>query len=121
MGKFEFRSSTLELDIAGNKFEVCVSDPAVVGRVQRLAAEATNRAAAVDGQKDVSVQLSELIDFCDRAVDEMLGPGSSEKIYTGRTVSIFDRLDVIGYVWRAFADFQRNQLSQYSAERAERK
>ncbi len=120
MGKFEFRSSALELDIDGNKFEVRVSDPHLQERLQSFGKEAINVANEAADKISVSERFTKAIDLCDRGIDEVLGEGASEKIFAGRTRDLLDRIDVVVHITREIDAFRAERLRQFSPERAMR-
>lgn len=120
MGKFEFRSSTLELDIAGNKFEVCVSDPHMQERLQAFGNEAISTANGEDEQSSISERFDKAIDLCDRAINEVLGAEASKKIFADRTRDLLDRIDVVAYMTKEIDAFRSERLRQYSPARAAR-
>ena len=117
MGKFEFRSSSIRLEIAGNIFQVDAGNPGLVERVREFGIEARTYASGLDQEKDISVQLEAAVSFCDRALDEILGAGSSTKIFADRGRNLFDRLDVLSYVIDEFNAFQKEHARQYSPDR----
>ena len=119
--KFEFKSNDLELDIAGNKFYVDSTNPELIEKVLDFAKGAEDKAKELKGKDDYVEELKETISFCLGAIDSILGEGSSDKIFEGRKVGMFDCLDVIYYIVNSINENKDNKFLEYSPNRAQRR
>lgn len=119
--KFEFKSNDLELDIAGKLFYVDTTDPELIERVLDFAKGAQTMAEELKGKEDYVEELKGTISFCLDAIDSILGEGSSDKIFEGRKVGLFDTLDVISYIVNSMNEGKDNKFLEYSPNRAQRR
>lgn len=119
--KFQFKNNDLELDIAGNKFYVDTTDPELIERVLDFAKGAESMAKELKNKDDYVKELKETIEFCLGAIDSILGEGSSDKIFEGRKVGMFDCLDVISYIVNSINENKDNKFLEYSPNRAARR
>lgn len=118
--QFEFKKG-LQLDIAGNVFEVDTTDPDVMRNVLEFADGAKDMA---EGLKDIDnyvEQLEDTIKLCLTAMDAILGDGASEKIFEGRKVGLMDCLDVMNYIIAEIKEDRGERLKMYSPNRAQRR
>ena len=118
--QFEFKKG-LQLDIAGNVFEVDTTDPDVMRNVLEFADDAKDMA---EGLKDVDnyvEQLKDTIKLCLTAMDAILGEGASEKIFEGRKVGLMDCLDVMNYIIKEITEDREERFKIYSPNRAQRR
>ncbi|WP_195376725.1 DUF6673 family protein [Anaerotruncus rubiinfantis] len=119
--KFEFGSSRLDLDIAGNTFSISVADAGLAERLSRFGEEAIERSQNIRESEDVARQLAEACDFCDRTLDGVLGGGASEKIFSGREKDLFERIEVMNFLIDEINAFREERLQKYSPNRAARR
>lgn len=119
--KFEFKNNDLELDIAGSKFYVDTTDPELIERVLEFAKGAQAMAEELKGKEDYVKELKQTISFCLGAIDSILGEGSSDRIFAGRKVGMFDCLDVISYIVKSINENKDNKFLEYSPNRAQRR
>lgn len=119
--KFEFKNNDLELDIADNKFYVDTTDPELIEKVLDFAKGAEDKANELKGKDDYVEELKGTISFCLGAIDSILGEGSSDKIFEGRKVGMFDCLDVISYIVSSINENKDNKFLEYSPNRAQRR
>jgi len=119
MGKFEFKKNTVELDIAGNVFEV---DPiAAQGQMGDFAAQCEQWQNDMKGtltQENVEKICADMGDMLDR----LLGQGAYQKIFAGREISFFDIMDVLIFAMNEINDFSAQKRSEYGVpNRAQRR
>ena len=119
--KFEFRNNNLELDIAGNKFELDTTDVEVVARVQKFGKEAQEIGKKLADKGDFAEALEETIQFCLDSIDSILGEGSSKEIFAGRKVGLFDCLDVIEYITTEVNESRSTKFQAYGPSRAQQR
>lgn len=119
--KFEFKTNTLELDIAGHIFEVDPTNPRLIQEMQTFSVEAQKKAEELSKRKDYAKALGEAIQFCIDAIDKILGEDASKKIFANRKATFFDCLDVINFVVSEVNEFRQQKFQQYSPNRAMRR
>ena len=119
--KFEFKTNTLELDIAGHIFEVDPTNPRLIQEMQTFSVEAQKKAEDLSKRKDYAKALEEARQFCIDAIDKILGEDASKKIFANRKVTFFDCLDVINFVVSEVNEFRQQKFQQYSPNRAMRR
>lgn len=118
--KFEFKNNGLKLDIAGSVFYVDTTNPELIERILDFAKGAESMAKELKDKEDYVKELKETISFCLGAIDSILGEGSSDKIFEGRKVGLFDCLDVINYIVNSINEGKDNKFLEYSPNRAKR-
>lgn len=119
--QFEFKNNDLELDIAGNKFYLDTTEPSLIERILEFAHGAEAMGNDLKGKEDYVEGLKEAIAFCLEAIDSILGEGSSDKIFEGRKVGMFDCLDVMSYIVDSVNENKDNKFLAYSPNRAQRR
>ena len=119
--RFEFRTNTLELDIAGHIFEVDPTNPRLIQEMQTFSVEAQKKAEELSKREDYAKALEEVIQFCLDTIDSILGTGAAEKIFADRKINFFDCLDVIDFVVSEVNEFRQQKFQQYSPNRAMRR
>ena len=122
--KFEFGKNLLELDIAGEIFQIDTTDPKLIENaeeygkeMQEYANKAEERAKEVGNAK----AMEEMIQICVDSIDIMLGEGATKKIFKDRKINFFDCIDIINFVTAEIQQARNNKLQQYSPNRAERR
>lgn len=119
--RFEFRDNTLELDIAGNIFQIDATAPETVQQIQRFAIEAQERATKLAKRDDFYEAMKEAIQFCLDTIDSILGTGAAEKIFTGRKINLYDCLDVINFIVEEIEADRAERFKAYSPTRVQRR
>lgn len=119
--KFVFKDNNLKLDIAGNIFELDTTDVELIRRIQEFSREAQQIAQAMTEKDDYAEALEDTIRFCLDTIDNILGEGSSEKIFTGRKVGLLDCLDVIQFITAEVNEDRASRFQVYSPNRAQRR
>ena len=122
--KFEFGKNLLELDIAGEVFQIDTTDPKLIENaeeygkeMQEYANKAEERAKEIGNAK----AMEEMIQICVDSIDIMLGEGAAKKIFKDRKINFFDCIDIINFVTAEIQQVRNNKLQQYSPNRAERR
>ena len=122
--KFEFSSNLLELDIAGEIFQIDTTNPELIEnaeeygkKMQEYANKVEERAKEVGNGK----AMEEMIQICVDSIDIMLGEGATKKIFKDRKINFFDCIDIISFVTAEIQQARNNKLQQYSPNRAERR
>lgn len=119
--KFEFKNNKLELDIAGNIFELDTTNPELIKELQTFSVEAQKKAEELSKKDDYINALEEAIQFCLEYIDKILGEGANKKIFANRKVNFFDCLDVINFIVSEVNEFRIEKFQQYSPNRAMRR
>ena len=119
--RFEFRDNTLELDIAGNTFQIDTTAPETVQKIQKFAVEAQERATKLAKRDDFYEAMKEAIQFCLDTIDSILGTGAAEKIFTGRKINLYDCLDVINFIVEEIEVDREERFKAYSPARVQRR
>lgn len=118
--KFEFQKNYLELDIAGNVFEIDTTDGKLADNVKSFSEKAPKLAQELRERTDYEKAFEEAIQFCLDAIDSMLGESASEKIFKDRKVNYYDCLDVINFVVAEVEEFTTKKQNTY-LNRAQRR
>ena len=111
MSKFEFRSNKVELDIAGHKFSVTIA----------FGERAIKKGNEIKNYKDYNLAIKETCQFCYDAIDGLIEPGASKKIFEGREDNIYDCIDVINYITDEYQKTSNITNQKYSPNRAQRR
>lgn len=123
---FEFRNNNLEIEIAGNTFEIDIADTELMSKITGFSKEATELSNRLleqskDENADYGKALEEAIQFVVGAIDMMLGEDASKKIFKGRKVSFFDALDVVNFIVDEYNTKRKDNFNKYSPNRAQRR
>lgn len=120
MKKFEFQNNSLELDIAGYKFELNPIEDGLLERIEKMGEESKLEAERMreDNSPD-SIKMS--MNFMVKQIDALLGDGAASKIFEKRTINFFDVLDVLTYIKDSIIEFQSEKISKYSPNRVQRR
>lgn len=119
--RFEFRDNRLKLDIAGNIFELDITNPELIKELQTFSVEAQKKAEELSKEGDYIGALEKAIQFCLDSIDRILGEGASKKIFANRKVNFFDCLDVINFIVSEVSEFRQQKFQQYSPNRVQRR
>lgn len=120
MGKFQFQSNSIHLDIAGHIFDI----PGTVEyaeKIKEFSVQAQERARKLQEIEDSADAIQEASEFLTDTINGLLGDGASEKIFAGRAISLYDCIDVMQYICGEFNQFQKSKLAQYSPVRIQRR
>ena len=122
--KFIFKSNNLELDIAGNTFDIDIVDPELVARLEEFSINATSYSNELaEKAKDANYEevVTEAITFILDSIDSVLGEGASKKIFAGRKVRFFDAVDVMYFVVDEVNAAKDDSFNRYAPNRAQRR
>lgn len=120
MNKFEFRTNRVELDIAGHKFGVnCTND--LIKKTIAFGEKAIKKGNEIKDYKDYNLAIKETCEFCYEAIDELVEPGASKKIFEGREDNVYDCMDVINYITNEYNKSNSKTNQKYSSNRTERR
>jgi len=119
--KFDFKDTGTELEIAGNKFHVDITDPDTIERVMEFSREATKKAEELKGTEDYVAELRGLISYCLGVVDNILGKGSADIIFEGQVVSLAKAMSLLQYIVEVINTEKVDYFSAYSPDRLKRK
>lgn len=124
--KFEFQNNNLELEIAGNLFEIDIADKEMVKALINYHAESMAIADKLSKEAkkedaDYSKALHECIELVIKGIDSTLGEGSSKKIFKNREVRLFDALDVMNFILNEYNQARDKNFNKYSSNRAQRR
>ncbi len=120
MKKFEFQNNSLELDIAGHRFELNPIEDGLLERIEKMGEESKLEAERMreDNSPD-SIKMG--MNFMVKQIDALLGDGAANKIFEKRTINFFDVLDVLTYIKDSIIEFQSEKISKYSPNRVQRR
>lgn len=113
MGKFEFRSRTIDLDIAGNMFKLDV-DSRIGDKMKSYSADAYKLAEEIEKKKK---KTEDALKYCGIVLDELLGTGATDKIFATREMRLEDCLDILYYI----TDEVNGYHAKNSANRSQRR
>lgn len=125
--KFEFGKNLLELDIAGETFQLDVADVKTIEKIEKFGKESLEKvkeAEKLSDEQGYSQVWDELIQFLVGYIDSMLGEGSVKRIFKERKINFFDCLDVAEFINTEASKHRSSKLQklqQYSPSRAERR
>ncbi len=101
MATFQFKSYDLTVDIAGNPFTFRC-DAEMGDKMVGFQKEASKLATQLgNGEKTTE----DAISFCSNVIDNVLGEGATDKIFTGRSKSITDFTDLIFFLANEIKSF----------------
>lgn len=101
----------LKLDIAGEVFYVDTTDIEMIKEIDKFAHEAAK--IANKGEKEGVEALEEVISYCVKFVDTILGDGATKKIFKDRKISLFDLLDLIEFLTNRISEDRADKLKNY--------
>ena len=104
--KFEFRTPTVEFDVAGNKFTLPVNAQGVAA-VEKWALDAKNL--------DPDMDNAAVEDFLLDGIDGILGDGAAGQIFAGRTTDYLDALDVLNYIAEEYLEAHNERVAKMRA------
>lgn len=130
--KFEFNKSRtrLELEIAGEQFEVDVMDPLWLKRFEQKKTEilksgdelsefSKSEDRDVDGYEKL---LNKAIAICVETVDALLEEGATKRIFKDAPIKFLDIVDVVHFIFSETDEYlQKDVVNKFSANRAQRR
>nr|DAQ38492.1 MAG TPA: tail assembly chaperone [Caudoviricetes sp.] len=122
--KFEFSSNLLELDIAGEVFQIDTTNPRLIESAEKYGIkmqEYSKKAEEIAKEHGNAKAMEDMIQICVDAIDVILGEGATKKIFKERKVNFFDCIDVINFVTAEIEKSRENKLQKYSPNRAQRR
>lgn len=94
MGKFQFKNYSRTLEFPGCEFTiVCNSD---LGDAIFSKKSVFDELAAKKKKGEISKD--EIIEYVKKTIDEILGEGATDKIFSGRTMNLTDASDVLVFI-----------------------
>lgn len=112
MAGFEFRKSTVTMELNGVKFEV---DPIVCDRHRAEFAEKSQELLNVMVQSGYSEEsVRAYIEEAVKTLDLILGEGAVSKIYGSRPVDYVSICDLMAYISQETASFYTRRTNSYS-------
>lgn len=103
--KFEFKSNVLELNIAGNIFEVDLSKDDLPNNMANISNEILEKGKDIKSSEDAK-------NMGYKFIDTLLGAGASDKIFD-KNKSYMDCLDVIVFILSEIQDYQKSRFAPY--------
>lgn len=122
--KFEFKKNTLELDIAGEVFNIDMTDPELIDNAEKSAQDMigwSEKAEKVAGEQGQAKAMEMSIQLCIDAIDGILGDGATKKIFKDRKINFFDCLDILEFLKAEMEQSKTEKLQQYTPNRAQRR
>ena len=96
--RFEFKDSTLGLNLSGKKFNICVNEKLFVlcGKIRREAAERLE--VLYGGGAGAEDAVSGVCDFLEKSIDDILGGGATAEIFGAREMTVIPLTDLLVYI-----------------------
>ena len=118
--KFQERKG-LELDINGIEFNVDVSDPLFLGKLEifsKALLEINKRYEDTENVKEVVKNAESIMNACADGIDNLLGEGSTKRIFGDRPINFLDIAELSQFVFTEISNFvNEDMLSKYSPQR----
>nr|DAZ26037.1 MAG TPA: tail assembly chaperone protein [Caudoviricetes sp.] len=112
---FEFKSKTIELDIAGNTFTLEMNNDLQI-KMDELSKRAFEVAAEMEKFESYSDALKRGCEVFSSEIDRLLGAGACARIFEGRAISYFDLTDVAMYAINEINGHMNRRISQYKQQ-----
>lgn len=116
MGKFEFQTKSIPLDIAGNVYHT----KAIFG-IGQVFLEYDEKRKAIDSEKiDAFGKADKLKAAAKEAIDKILGDGSFDQIFAERIFELSDVTDIFNYITdevKAYYAEQTNRAQRGAAQK----
>ena len=100
MASFEFKKNTVDLKINGNEFVISLTNDVIVA-CDRLKYEAENFVKTLSVANDAETAKRTLVQICDslaKGIDDILGEGSTEKIYGDKIITLLSLTDIVVFI-----------------------
>lgn len=96
--RFEFKDSTLGLNLSGKRFNVRVNEKLFVlcGKIRREAAERLE--VLYGGGAGAEDAVSGVCDFLENSIDDILGGGAAAEIFGAREMTVIPLTDLLVYI-----------------------
>lgn len=111
----------LSLDINGIEFNIDVSDPLFLGKIEsfsKILLEINNRYKDTEGIEKVVENTESIMSACVDGIDSLLGEGSTKNIFGDRPISFLDIADLSHFVFTEISDYvNKDLMSKYSPQR----
>ena len=118
--KFQERKG-LELDINGIKFNVDVSDPLFLGKLESFSKallEINKRYEGTENIEEVVKNAENIMNACAEGIDSLLGENSTKRIFGDRPINFLDIAELSQFVFTEISNFvNEDMLSKYSPQR----
>lgn len=118
--KFQERKG-LSLDINGIEFDVDVSDPLFLGKLESFSKallEINKRYEDTKNIKEVVKNAENIMNACAEGIDSLLGENSTKRIFGDRPINFLDIAELSQFVFTEISNFvNKDMLSKYSPQR----
>ncbi len=110
MGKFEFRKNVIELDIAGEIYEVPGSTE-FLHTVSECGERMVARSAGMKEDKEDGTDLGDTTDFMLQCLEEILGVDVVDSIFAEREPDFYDCTDLFEFVTTEIKEYHARKLN----------
>lgn len=113
MKKFEFPREVIDLDIAGHVFQLAAGSAANANLADcgvRMADYAETMYQGNDTEKTADA-MADATDFMMDIIEDILGEGAADDIFTGREPDYMDCMAVIGFITAAVQEHNETRLT----------
>lgn len=118
--KFQERKG-LNLDINGIEFNVDVSDPLFLGKLESFSKallEINKRYEDTKNIEEVVKNAENIMNACAEGIDSLLGENSTKRIFGDRSINFLDIAELSQFVFTEISNFvNEDMLSKYSPQR----
>lgn len=119
---FKFQEKRgLELDINGIEFNVDVSDPLFLGKLESFSKallEINKRYKDTENIDEVVKNAESIINACAEGIDSLLGENSTKRIFGDRPINFLDIAELSQFVFTEISDYvNKDLMSKYSPQR----
>lgn len=111
MKQFNFNKNLVEIDLAGNIFEL---DPIAA---EKIFMELGNKIKGLPDGEAAAPDPDMVLSVCEDitgALKELLGEGACEKIWKDRAVSFYDCLDLVVFITNEIQSFTNAKIKSYN-------
>lgn len=126
--KFNFKSNFLNLDIAGEEFEIDVFQPDLTKRMDDHRKELLEQGEALTSlrennasSEELEKELEKAINLCVGVVDDLLEEGATKRIFKNRKINFLDIVDVSNFVFEEIDSYITDDVSTKYLNRAQRR
>lgn len=115
--RFDFKDNTVELNIAGNIFNVDPTNADFVEKAVKVADNSVNMFNKTKSEELTAETIEKMIKEVLNMIDELLGENASNKIFANRTINMLDVIDVLDFIVQETTSTVDSKLSRYTIDR----
>lgn len=126
--KYTPQKNKLELEIKKERFNIDAFDPTLLKRIEIHRKTLNEQGAKLQNQnKEISIEelesaLEESIKLCVDVIDDLLGEGSTERIFKDEPISFLDAVDIATFIFQEITEYIVVDVAKkYNPNRAARR